>query len=180
MACYAQGQEDACIGKEYKYFDFWIGDWTINSRSRPPGSDTWSSNKTWIMTRVYSDLAGCAIVEESIDKVGSDTVIVGKSLTSFNKYLGKFQQMWVDTSGNSWEFIGGMEGDNMILYLEPISASGESLVSYNKETQLRMIFKEITKNRFIWEYEYSTDGSKTWISTMEAIYTRLERKVLGK
>ena len=167
-------KDSPCSGKEHRQFDFWIGKWSIQARSRPPGEKSWNVGKSWIMTRVYPDLSGCAIIEESIDRVENDTVVVGKSLTSYNSILGKYQQMWVDNKGNVWEYTGSMEGEDMVLYLEHTTAGGEQLVPFKKSTQIRMVFKEISKSGFTWSYEYSTDGGKDWNGTNEAIYKRIE------
>ena len=41
-------------------------------------------------------------------------------------------------------------------------------------TQIRMVFDEVEEERLVWRYEYSTDGGRTWITTTEAVYTRIE------
>ena len=61
-----------CSQTETRPFDFWIGEWDVEAKNRPPGSEQWTENKTWTRTRVRSDLSGCALIEESIDKIGSE------------------------------------------------------------------------------------------------------------
>jgi len=160
--------------KEANAFDFWLGDWTIQARERPPGSQDWQKNTTWIQTHVRSVLAGCAIIEESIDQKGSDTLIVGMSMTSFNSTLGKYQQLWVDQNGFTWEYVGNWEGEQMVLYLEPATANGEATVPFQKTTLIRMVFREISDDRLVWSYEYSVDEGESWTSTNEAVYTRIK------
>jgi len=161
-----------CASAEARAFDFWIGDWEIEARDRPPGAEHWTKNETWFRTRVRSDLSGCVVIEESIDKVGADTLVVGLSMTSYNVHLGRYQQMWIDRQGNTLEYVGGREGERMVLYLEPTASSGEPLVPFQKTTQLRMVFDEITEDRLVWRYQYSTDEGNTWTSTNEAVYRR--------
>ena len=155
-------------------FDFWLGDWNIQARERQPGSQDWQENSTWIQTQVRSVLAGCVIIEESIDKLGSDTLVVGMSMTSFNSTLGKYQQLWADHNGFTWEYIGDWEGEQMVLYLEPSTANGESTVPFQKTTLIRMVFKDITAEGLVWSYEYSVNEGKSWTSTNEAVYTRIK------
>ncbi len=163
-----------CTQVEARQFDFWIGHWDITAKSRPPGSEQWIPNDTWIQTHVRTDLSGCVLIEESIDTIGGDTLVVGLSMTSYNRHLGKFQQLWADQKGYTWEYVGEWEDERMVLYLEPTTADGESLVPFEKTTQLRMVFGEITARSLVWRYEYSTDGGRTWTSTHEALYQRRE------
>ena len=168
----AESAENACAAPEAQAFGFWAGEWDIQARQRPPGTDQWTENDAWIRTRVRSMFAGCVVVEESIDVAGSDTVVVGMSMTSYNFSLGKYQQLWVDQNGFTWEYIGNWEGEKMVLYLEPAAASGEAQVPFQRTTRIRMVFDEIEENEFVWRYQYSTDEGYTWTSTNEAIYTR--------
>ncbi len=103
-----------------------------------------------------------------------DTVIVGRSITAYNNHLGKYQQTWVDNAGNIWEYLGGMEGANMILYLEHTTADGTQAVGFKSSTLIRMVFSEISQTVLLWSYEYSVDGGKTWTVTNQATYTRLD------
>lgn len=111
-------------------------------------------------------------MEESIDDVAGDTVVVGMSLTSYNRHLRNYQQLWVDDKGFSWEYLGGREGKDMVLYLEPTASNGAPIVPFQPTTQIRMVFSEITETRFMWRYEYSTDEGYTWTPTNEAEYRR--------
>ena len=161
-----------CSQAEARQFDFWIGEWEIQAKERPPGSDQWTENKSWIRTRVRRALSGCVLIEESIDKVAYDTLVVGMSLTSYNIHLGKYQQLWVDQQGSTWEYVGGWEDESMVLYLEPTTSSGESIVPFEATTRIRMVFSEIARNGLVWGYEYSTDGGHEWTRTNEAVYSR--------
>ena len=169
------GQDAGCSGEEHRKFDFWIGKWGVKARDRAPGTNEWKANDTWAMTRVYSDLAGCAIIEESIDKAGTENVIIGKSITSYNVHLKQYQQFWVDNTGTTSEYIGNMEGPDMILYLEPKTATGEKTVPFQETTRLRMVFTDIESNSLTWLFQYSTDGGNQWTSTIEARYSLIER-----
>ena len=155
-------------------FEFWIGGWRIEARNRPPGAEQWTKNAAWIKTNVRSALTGCIVIEESMDVSDADTVIVGMSITSFNTYLNKYQQLWVDQNGFTWEYLGGWEGENMVLYLEAASSDGTRAVPFQETTLIRMVFGEIQRDRLVWRYQYSTDEGRTWVSTNEAIYTRIK------
>lgn len=165
-------QSTACLEPQARQFDFWIGDWDISAKSRPPGGGAWAANTAWVRTQVRAVLGGCALIEESIDDVVGDTVVVGMSLTSYNRHLRTYQQLWVDSKGFSWEYLGGREGEDRVLYLESTASNGARIVPFQPTTQIRMVFSEITETRFVWRYEYSTDAGRTWTRTSEAEYRR--------
>ena len=165
-------QESACGQPAARQFDFWIGEWNVRARNRPPGSDEWSDHETWIGANVRAVLGGCAIVEESLDREGDETVAAGMSLSSYNPNLGKWQQMWVDSAGRTFEYVGQLADGKMTLHLEPTTASGERLVPFQPTTMVRMVFQGITHDGLVWTYEYSTDGGESWTATTKAVYSR--------
>ena len=161
-----------CSHAETRGFDFWIGEWDIDARNRPPGVDEWSRHETWIRTVVRSGLSGCVILEESIDVIDGDTLVVGMSTTAYNAHLGEYQQLWIDGQGNIWEYLGNWEDDQMALYLESTSSDGTRQTPFLESTRIRMVFADIEDDGLTWRYEYSSDGGHTWTSTSEANYRR--------
>lgn len=162
----------ACEAPEARQLDFWVGEWVVDARMRAPGVEAWTPNETWVATRVRADLGGCVIVEESVDRGESGTVVVGLSMSSFNSHLGQWQQVWMDNKGETFEYVGGLEGADFVLYLEHTTSTGDRVVALQPTTLMRMVFKNISKDRLVWSYEYSTDEGRTWTATNEAVYTR--------
>jgi hypothetical protein len=168
----AASESEPCAQPEARQLDFWIGQWDVRARMRPPGSKEWFDNETWVGTNVRAVLGGCAILEESIDREGDATVAAGMSLSSYNPVLGRWQQMWVDRAGKTFEYVGEFGEDRMVLHLEHTTASDERMVPFLPKTMMRMVFKNITAAGLVWSYEYSTDQGETWIATTEAVYSR--------
>lgn len=168
----ADSEVPPCTQAEARQFDFWIGDWDIEAKRRPPGGGQWVPNEVWVGTRVRPDLGNCVLIEESLDINGADTLVVGMSLTSYNVHLGKYQQLWADRKGNALEHVGALEDGRMVLYLEPTASDGEALTALKPTTLIRMVFEDIEADRLVWRYEYSVDEGHTWTGTSEAIYTR--------
>ena len=166
--------EEQCSATEHRQFDFWLGEWEIHARNRPPGAAEWQDNETWVRTRVTAILDGCAIREESIDRVDGEEVVVGTSVSAYNSHLRKWQQLWVDRQGAVWEYVGGMQDGEMALELEHRSSSGERQTPFEESTRIRMVFTVVGADRLEWRYEYSTDEGATWIATNEAVYTRAD------
>ena len=162
----------SCEDPEARQLDFWVGEWNVDARMRAPGVEEWSPNQTWVATRVRADLGGCVIVEESLDRGETGTEVVGLSMSSYNSHLGQWQQVWMDNKGQTFEYVGGLEGDDFVLYLEHTTSAGDRLVTLQLATLIRMVFRDIEKKRLVWSYEYSTDEGRTWKATNEAVYTR--------
>ena len=79
--------------------------------------------------------------------------------------LGKWRQTWVDDSGGYIALTGGIENGDMTLYGEPRTVNDESF-------QMRMVFKNVTADALLWEWQRSTDSWKTQIVMMAIDYKR--------
>ncbi len=154
----AQDEDSAarpCSAPEYRQFDFWVGEWDV---SWPDGSGQLASGSNTI--RLVLD--DCVLLE-SFD--GGDMGLVGKSVSTFNRRIGAWQQTWVDNQGNYLSFTGGCEDGKMILVLEdPVVLRGRELPDslQGAEAQFRMVWLNITPNRLDWRYERSLDGGASW------------------
>ena len=133
--------EPPCAAAAYGQFDFWLGDWQLSW-----GEDERGQN------RVSKILDGCVVLEEFDGHPSSP--LVGKSMSTFDKDSGQWRQTWVDNNGAYLDFVGGLEGDRMVLSREAVRG-GETFLQ-------RMVFYEIRKDSFAWNWERSDDGGKTW------------------
>ncbi|MEJ2194539.1 MAG: hypothetical protein P8X73_06715 [Ignavibacteriaceae bacterium] len=89
----------------------------------------------------------------------------GKSFSVYNNTQKIWQQTWVDDQGSYMVFTGGMEDDQMIL--------SRKITRNKKELIQRMVFYNISKDEFDWNWESSKDDSKTWQLNWKLHYTRL-------
>lgn len=148
------GQEEKplpCTGPAHAQFDFWLGDWELSWGEKGRGTN-----------RVTKVLDGC-VVREAFD--GRPAMAMrGVSLSSFNARTGRWQQTWVDNQGGYLDFVGGMEGDKMILARTAQTEEGEVLQ--------RMVWQHITADALQWNWERSRDGGETWEVLWQIAYRR--------
>lgn len=157
---FAQTDEEKstkCDCTECHQFDFWLGKWKVEWMNK----DSTVSEGT---NTVNSILDGCAIEENFNSDPGMD--FKGKSLSVYNHRHKIWQQTWVDNEGFYMLFAGGMQKDKMIL----------SRIDETTEGPLaqRMVFYNIQKDSFDWNWESSTDNGKNWKLNWEIHYTRFE------
>lgn len=145
-----------CSAPEAGQFDFWIGDWTITY------SDTMHATN-----HVEKMMSGCTIQENFNDLHNNYT---GKSWSVYNANYKQWQQTWVDNQGGYIALTGGMQGDSMVMTtaerIVPVKISPTGKVIS------RMVYFNITRNAFDWDWESSTDGGKTWKSNWRLHYDR--------
>jgi hypothetical protein len=156
---FAQNNEQnlsKCDCAECHQLDFWLGEWKAEWLTK----DSTISEGTNI---VKSILDGCVIEENFDGNPGME--FRGKSLSVYNHNHKIWQQTWVDTEGFYMLFIGGMKDDKMILSRTVETTEGP--------LAQRMVFYNIKKDSFDWNWEYSTDNGKTWKLNWKIMYTRI-------
>ncbi len=145
-----------CDCAECHQLDFWIGEWKVEWENQ----DSTISEGTNL---VNSILDGCVIEENFDGNTGMD--FRGKSFSVYNHNKKIWQQTWVDDTGGYMVFTGGMEDDKMILSRAVETPKGSL-------TQ-RMVFHNMQKDSFDWNWESSTDNGKTWKLNWKIRYTRI-------
>ena len=155
------GQDDNAINSkcdcgECDQFDFWIGKWKVQW-DNSDGTSGEGKNT------VNSILNGFLIEENFNGNPGVE--FEGKSFSVYNHNENIWQQTWVDTEGNYMVFTGQMEDDKMIL--------SRKIIRDKKELIQRMVFYNISKDEFDWNWESSKDNSKTWKLNWKLHYSRL-------
>ena len=144
-----------CSTPEAAQLDFWIGEWKAEWKDSEGNVQTGSNTISKI-------LGGC-VIEENFST--ADNSFTGKSYSVYNTTKNIWEQTWVDNQGSYMAFTDGMNGDNMILSRRVINKLG-------KEVTQRMVFSEITKNSFTWNWESSNDEGKTWTLNWQIKYSR--------
>jgi hypothetical protein len=92
----------ACAQPERTQFDFWIGRWD----AYPTGTSKLIAHS--LIEKLYN---GCAVRENWMPLGGTG----GGSLSAWNPRDGKWHQTWVDSSGTTAMFQGGLIGDTMTI-----------------------------------------------------------------
>lgn len=146
---------------ELRQFAFWLGDWQfVNTTTQPDGTTSEIPGENHISV-IFS---GHGILEDF--RLGSGpNEFAGGSITIFNRKDGKFHQSWSDNNGFVMTFVGGMEGETMVLY-------GPEYTQNDKKVRTRLVWKNIRPEAMDWSYERSEDGGSTWVSTWDIAYFR--------
>ena len=139
-------------------YDFWLGKWNAEwvDANGNPGKGT---------NHIFKVLDG-AVLEENFEITeGVQAGFKGKSLSVFNPASGTWHQAWTDNQGGYFNFNGEVMGDRKIFKTEPVKMRGNTL-------QQRMVFYNIQKDRFTWDWESTKNGGKTWNLLWRINYTR--------
>lgn len=139
-----------------KELDFWLGTWEVTARSRGTKPGEWVTEKG--INEVRRAFSG-KVIQENF-KTPS---LVGKSWSVYTPQLKIWRQTWVDANGSYFAFTGGAEGRNFIFKTDEV-----------KGTTQRMVFHEIQKDQFKWDWEKTSDGGKTWTVMMQIDYARVK------
>lgn len=143
-----------CRTPEARQFDFWLGSWT--ARFQNNGKAVTGSNT------VSTLFDGCVIVEQFDGAPGSP--LKGLSHSVYDANAGRWKQTWVDNAGGYLDFVGGWEGDRMVLTREA-ERNGKRFLQ-------RMVWFDIRPRAFNWHWERSDDGGKTWQVNWRIEYER--------
>jgi tetratricopeptide (TPR) repeat protein len=137
-----------CQTSEFRQFDFWIGDWSVEN---PAGQKVGDN----LVTREQD---GCVLIEHWKGR-GIETG------TSFNYYDirdKKFHQLYLDNSGNAGAFppmAGGLVGNKMVMIsdekVSPVFRWTWYVISPGKVRQMA---------------EQSNDEQKTWQIVWDSVY----------
>lgn len=128
--------------------DFWVGDWNLTWTGKDGTAATGHNH----VIRVLGD----KVIQENFEALtGPLKGYMGKSWSVYNRRTGQWKQTWVDNSGAYLDFQGERDGGKRIFKRNGMSPQGQPIVQ-------RMIFYDIQKDSFTWDWELSTDGGKTW------------------
>lgn len=128
-------------------FDFWLGEWDVY------WGDKQGTNR---IERILDN----AVIQENFDGDG----LIGTSVSIFSKEDNRWHQTWVDNTGSYLDFVGEFTDGKMIL-------SRDGIVE-GKAVKQRMIWYDITNEAFVWNWERSDDGGKSWREMWKLEYKR--------
>ena len=139
-------------------YDFWLGDWQVTWKN-PDGSVGKGRNH-------ISRILDGKVIEERFetDPAGQPPLLNGCSL-SVRDPQGQWHQAWADNQGGFFALTGSADGDKRLF--------STALVSVGDQVKgQRMVFRDITKDAFTWDWEGTTDGGKTWKLLWQLDYRR--------
>src|SRR5262245_6955298 len=135
---------------EYRQFDFWIGEWDVQAGGKHAGTNS-----------VQLILGDCVFFENWKGAGG----MTGKSFNLFNAAKGKWQQTWVDSSGNALELYGEYIDGAMRIVGAKRAPNGGKIID-----KLTFVPLEGGRVRQLWES--SKDDGRTWDVVFNGLYTR--------
>lgn len=145
-----------CSSKEASQFDFWIGDWNVKWITKDGIEKTGSNH-------VINLFEGCVIEENFDGEPGNE--LKGKSFSVFDGHEKLWKQTWVDNEGSYLDFSGEFNDGKMILSRKSKDKNGNPI-------QQRMVYYNLSKNDFDWNWEISKDNGKTWDLRWKIHYSR--------
>ncbi len=132
--------------------DFWLGEWNLKWE-RGEGTNV-----------VQRTLDGKIIQENFLGRWDGTQSFNGKSFSAYVSAEKKWKQTWVDNQGGYVDLTGNAEGSSFILMREETS-SGHKILQ-------RMLFSDIRRNSFTWDWQLSRNNGTTWESQWKIEYTR--------
>jgi len=137
-----------CSAPEHRQFDFWLGDWNVESAASP---GTVSRNR---ITRVND---GCTLREEYSSPGG----YAGTSLSFYDAARKIWHQTWIDNRGAALFLEGGMEGQSMVL-----------ATTADPQQANRITWTPLEDGRVRQHWESTADGGKTWMTVFDGYYSK--------
>lgn len=137
--------------------DFWVGKWNASWDDGNGVTGTGTNE-------IYKFLDGKVVFENFRGLTGKNSGYEGKSWSVYTR-AGTWKQTWVDNSSGYLDFTGHREGDRVIF-------SRKGVIPDGREILQRMVFYDITKDSFMWDWETSADQGKNWNLRWRITYTR--------
>jgi hypothetical protein len=140
-----------CRTPEYRQFDFWVGEWNVQSPTGQPLG--------WNNVTLEQD--GCLIVEHWKSSRGTET---GSSFNYYDTRDSKWHQLYIANNGNAGAFpamAGALNGSHMVLLTDVAEGS-----------QYRWTWYVIQPGKVRQMAEQTTDGGKTWSTIWDSVYVK--------
>lgn len=142
-----------CDRPEHRQFDFWIGDWRVES----------ADGNVLGQNLVTLELNDCVLHEHWTGARGHK----GESFNIFDRASGKWHQTWVSQTGHLLQLDGGRDGTSMKLEGKSKQPDGTPVLDRVTWTPLD---REECRGCVRQFWEQSADGGKTWTVAFEGFY----------
>lgn len=142
---------------EYRQFDFWVGEWDVQVSGQQAGTNS-----------VQLILGDCVIFENWTGARG----MIGKSFNIYDAAKGRWQQTWVDSTGNVLELYGEFKDGAMRLTGEKLGPNGAKIIN-------KLTFFPLEGGRVRQLWESSRDDGKTWNTVFDGLYIRKKTASAG-
>lgn len=143
------------------YFDFWVGEWEVS----------WDEGEGRVGKGINTieKILDEAVIQENFRILeGQNAGFKGTSISVYQKRFETWRQAWADNQGGYFDFRGNIEGDKRIF-----QTTDRNMGDGSTMTQ-RMVFYDINKDSFTWDWEASKDGGETWTLNWRIQYKRIK------
>jgi len=147
-----------CSKPEYRQFDFWIGEWEAYATNGKKGGDS----------KISLMLDSCTILEEwTSTGLQNGLRFAGKSYNMYNAAQKKWQQYWVDNTGNITRYFNGHYEEGKMIVQTDNEKVNDTLWQIQK-----MTFYNLSADKVRQHGETSNDNGKTWTTSFDLEYRR--------
>ncbi|MBL4593106.1 MAG: hypothetical protein JKX68_04725 [Flavobacteriales bacterium] len=148
--------QDTTSTSQEHAFDFWVGNWSLE----------WVGNKGEIIkgTNIITKTLDAKVIKEIFED--PSTGFKGTSISVYKTKTKTWHQAWADNQGGYYSFVGEIDGDKRIFKTLAKKVNDNVVIH-------RMVFHDITPNKFIWDWESSKDDGKTWKLNWQINYTKV-------
>lgn len=153
-----------CDSPEAHQFDFWTGEWEVESRFRQPSGEWVESTQTW---RAEEVVGGCVLIDFADgDFFGRGMRLQGMGTRYYNPQTQEWTITWISTSapGQWGTWTGTFSSDDEATFLNQVETPNGTRWS-------RIWWSELTEDSAHWEYAVSSDG-ETWQTVWVMEFTR--------
>ncbi|MFT4927670.1 MAG: hypothetical protein ACI8WB_003783 [Phenylobacterium sp.] len=147
----------ACQTKEYRQFDFWLGQWQVKDGK---GNIVGHS-------KITSIVKGCAISENWTSAGGNH----GVSYNFYDNTVNQWHQTWIDVQGSALYLDGSFDQQKAAMVL-----SGETINAKGVKTLQRISWSQLADASVKQHWQTSTDGGKNWADAFVGYYFKQENK----
>lgn len=137
-----------CQAAEYRQFDFWLGDWNVESPAAP---GVVSRN------RIVSINGGCTLHEQYTASSGYE----GSSFSFYDATRKVWHQTWIDNQGAPLFLEGGFDGESMVL-----------ATTSNPQQINRISWTPLADGRVRQHWQSTTDDGVTWSTVFDGFYSK--------
>ncbi len=137
-----------CRTPEFRQFDFWLGDWDVESPASPGGKGR---------NQITSINDGCTIREVYTTSIGYQ----GTSLNFYDAARKAWHQTWIDNQGSALYLEGSLQGEAMVMS-----------TTTDPQNVQRITWTRLDDGRLRQHWESTADGGKTWTTAFDGYYTK--------
>jgi hypothetical protein len=145
----------SCTEKNYRTFDFWLGQWHVSSMD----------DDVIRLSHISKINNGCTLLEEYTSPSG----YVGKSLNIYDKQTQLWHQTWTDSSGLLLKLTGTFEHGSMVMVGET-TAKNKQNATYKVLNKISWTPNKDGSVRQHWQV--SQNQGKTWQTAFDGLYKK--------